>query len=251
MPKIPDIIILCGGKGLRLQSVIGEAPKGMAEVAGRPFLELLLRQLSRHGFRRAILAVGYQRDAIRMHFGDHAFGLDLVYSEEVSPLGTGGALRNAAERIASDSLVVMNGDSYTNVDLTHVLDHHRETAADATVVVIPADGRSDCGFVLLDGAGQMKSFDEKQAPADASYVNAGIYFLSRQMLLDIPAVEAVSLEREVLPRWLREGRKIEGFVHSGRCIDIGTPDRYSHAQSALADVEAEDTEVCIPQRSQR
>jgi NDP-sugar pyrophosphorylase family protein len=240
MPRIPDAVVLCGGMGLRLQSVIGEAPKGMAEVSGRPFLELLLRQLCRHGFRRAILAVGYQRDAIRMHFGDHAFGFELVYSEETSPLGTGGALRNAVEHIASDSLLVMNGDSYTNVDLTHFLDYCRESAADAGVVVVPADGRSDCGFVLLDGDGRMEGFNEKQAPVDASYVNAGIYLLSRQELLDIPTVEAVSLERELLPRWLREGREIKGFIYSGPCVDIGTPERYRLAQSALADVEAKD-----------
>jgi NDP-sugar pyrophosphorylase family protein len=240
MPRTPDAVVLCGGMGLRLQSVIGEAPKGMAEVAGRPFLELLLRQLCRHGFQRAILAVGYQRDAIRMHFGDHAFGLEIVYSEETYPLGTGGALRNAVEHITSDSLLVMNGDSYTNVDLTHFLDHCRETAADAGVVVVPADGRSDCGFALLDGDGRMEGFNEKQAPVDASYVNAGIYLLSRQMLLDVPTVEAVSLERELLPRWLREGKKIKGFIYSGECVDIGTPERYTLAQSALADVEAKD-----------
>ena len=240
MPRTPDAVVLCGGMGLRLQSVIGEAPKGMAEVAGRPFLELLLRQLCRHGFQRAILAVGYQRDAIRMHFGDHAFGLEIVYSEETYPLGTGGALRNAVEHITSDSLLVLNGDSYTNVDLTHFLDHCRETAADAGVVVVPADGRSDCGFALLDADGRMEGFNEKQAPVDASYVNAGIYLLSRQMLLDVPTVEAVSLERELLPRWLREGKKIKGFIYSGECVDIGTPERYTLAQSALADVEAKD-----------
>lgn len=251
MPETPDVVVLCGGAGLRLRSVVGAAPKSMAEVAGRPFLELLLRQISRHGFGRAILAVGYQRDSIRMHFGDHAFGLDLVYSEEIFPLGTGGALRNAVGRITSDNVLVMNGDSYTNADLTGFLNHFRETVADAGVVVVPADSRSDCGFALLDGDGRMEGFNEKQAPLDASYVNAGIYLLSRQLLLDISAGEAVSLERELLPRWLREGRNIQGFVYSGPCIDIGTPERFNHAQSALADVETQDTEVCIPQRSQR
>ncbi len=87
--------MLCGGAGLRLRSVIGDSAKGMAEIGGRPFLELLLRQLRRHGFQRAILAVGYQRDAIRMFFGDRVDDLELVYSEETTPLGTGGALRNA------------------------------------------------------------------------------------------------------------------------------------------------------------
>src|SRR5271169_1384583 len=114
MPDSPDAILLCGGAGLRLRSVIGNSPKGMADVAGRPFLELLLRQLGRHGFERAILAVGYQKDVIHSHFGEQAFGLHLAYSIETCPLGTGGALRNAADMIESDNVLVMNGDSYTD-----------------------------------------------------------------------------------------------------------------------------------------
>src|SRR5262245_4985053 len=113
MPSTPDAILLCGGAGLRLRSVIGNAPKGMADVAGRPFLELLLRQLRRHGFERAILAVGYQKHVIHSHFGGRAFGLHLAYSAESHPLGTGGALRNAAQLVRSESALIMNGDSYT------------------------------------------------------------------------------------------------------------------------------------------
>ena len=89
MPSTPDAILLCGGAGLRLRSVIGDAPKAMASVAGRPFLELLLRQLRRHGFERVILAVGYQKDVIHSHFGERAFGLHLAYSVESSPTRDG------------------------------------------------------------------------------------------------------------------------------------------------------------------
>src|SRR5262252_1483251 len=104
MPSTPDAIVLCGGAGLRLRSIISNAPKGMADIAGRPFLELLLRQLHRHGSRRVILAVGYGKNAIRSYFGDQAFGLHLVYSEEPSPLGTGGALRKAVDLVNADSI---------------------------------------------------------------------------------------------------------------------------------------------------
>src|ERR1700753_566763 len=124
MRKAPDAIVLCGGAGTRLRSVIGDSAKGMAEVGGRPFLELLLRQLRRHGFQRAILAVGYQKDAIRMFFGDRVDDLELVYSEESSPLGTGGALRNAADLIESEGVLVSNGDSYADVDLTAFTKQH-------------------------------------------------------------------------------------------------------------------------------
>jgi NDP-sugar pyrophosphorylase family protein len=244
MPNMPDALLLCGGAGLRLRSVIGDGPKGMAEVAGRPFLELLLRQLHRNGFKRAILAVGYQQDVIHSYFGECSFGLQLVYSAESSPLGTGGALRNAADLIESENVLIMNGDSYTEVDLSKFLAECREAKADASVVVVPADGRSDCGFVLINEDGKLSSFEEKQAPVHAPYVNAGVYILSRQMLYEIPAEVQISLERSLLPRWLQQGRYIKGFIYSGRCTDIGTPERYRDAQSILAHVEAD---VCTSQ----
>jgi mannose-1-phosphate guanylyltransferase len=237
MPSMPDAIVLCGGAGIRLRSVIGNAPKGMAEVAGRPFLELLLCQLHRHGFERAILAVGYQKDVIHSHFGERAFGLHLAYSAESRPLGTGGALRNAADQVRSESVLIMNGDSYTDADLDIFVAGHREAVADASVVVVPADGRGDCGSVLIDAEGRLRSFEEKPGPFHAPYVNAGIYLVSRQMLYEIPAGLEASLERELLPRWLQQGRYIKGFVCLGRCIDIGTPERYRSAQDTLASVE--------------
>lgn len=241
MPNLPDAILLCGGAGLRLRSVTGDAPKGMAEVGGRPFLELLLRQLCRHGFRRAILAVGYQKDVIRSHFGESALGLSLGYAIESAPLGTGGALSNAADLVESDNVLTMNGDSYTDVDLRRVVADYRESKADASVVVVPADGRGDCGSVLLDESGRLARFQEKQSPFHAPYLNAGIYMVSRYMLKEIPRGVEVSLEQELLPLWLRQGKYVKGFVYLGRCIDIGTPERYRSAQGILANVEAKET----------
>lgn len=237
MRSVPDVILLCGGAGLRLRSVIGNGPKGMAEVAGRPFLELLLRQIQRHGFDRAILAVGYQKDAIWSHFGERTFGLDLIYSPESFPLGTGGALRNAAELVESDSVLVMNGDSYTDADLSKLVASHRQANADASLVVVPADGRGDCGSVLLNENGALASFQEKPGAVHAPYLNAGIYMVSRQLLYEVPASVEVSLERELLPRWLKEGKFINGFISVGKCIDIGTPERYRSAQDVLANAE--------------
>jgi NDP-sugar pyrophosphorylase family protein len=209
----------------------------MANVAGRPILELLLLQLHRHGFERAILAVGYQKDTIESHFGERACGLCLTYSAESFPLGTGGALRNALDLVESESVLTMNGDSHTDADIGKFVAGHRETKTDASLIVVPADGRGDCGSVQVDVFGRLARFDEKQGSPDARYVNAGIYILSRTMLCDIPSRVCVSLERDLFPRWLAEGRDIRVFVHPGRCIDIGTPERYHAAQDVLADVE--------------
>ena len=236
MPNLPDAVVLCGGAGLRLRPVIGEAPKAMAAVAGRPFLEVLFRQLARYGFARAILAVGYQKDAIQSHFGPGVFGLQLIYSPEEQALGTGGALRNAADLIETDDVLVMNGDSYTDVDLDALVKHHRRANADASVVVVPSDGRGDCGFVLLDRAGRVVGFNEKDGnPADR-FINAGIYLFSQRLVREIAPDQEISLEREVLPVWIREA-KVTGFVHPGTCMDIGTPQRYLDAQVVLANSE--------------
>jgi mannose-1-phosphate guanylyltransferase len=238
MPSTPDPILLCGGAGLRLRSITDDAPKALARIAGRPFLELPLRQLRRHGFQRVILAVGYRQDMIRSHFGTDAFGLELIYSAELSPLGTGGALRNAADLVPAQTFLVMNGDSYTDVDLIALMLKHEETKADVSVVVVPADERSDCGSVFLDANGNLAQFAEK-GPRRTPYINAGIYVVSRAVLDLIPAGTQVSLEKDLFPRWIQDGARIKAFIHSGTCVDIGTPDRYQVAQEVLAGAESE------------
>ena len=143
MPSMPDAILLCGGEGLRLRSITAGAPKSMAGIGDRPFLELLLKQLQRNGFERVILAVGYQRDVIRKHFGERACGLEVAYSAEASPLGTGGALRNAAGVVRSEGALIMNGDSYTDVNLRQFVTDHQASGADASIVVVA--GRISAG----------------------------------------------------------------------------------------------------------
>ncbi len=239
MPHPPDGIVLCGGAGLRLRSVIGDAPKAMSNISGRPFLEILIRQLARHGLRRVVLAVGYRHDMIRAHFGENALGLSLAYSIEEFPLGTGGALRNAADLIESDSALVVNGDSYADADLSQFVRRHEESNADVALVTIPPDGRGDCGSVVLDGQGNVIRFAEKESLSSAGYFNAGIYMLSRRLIEEIPSGMELSLERDLFPQWLSEGRKIKAFIYSGACIDIGTPDRFELAQSLLENVEIE------------
>src|SRR3984957_17292772 len=198
MPEIPDVVILAGGFGLRLRGMIGDVPKPMAPIAGRPFLELLLRQLKRHGFSRVVLSVGYKQEVIREHFGEKAFGLQLGYSIETNPLGTGGALREAAHRI-----------------------------------------RTDAGSVVLDPKGKVRAFAEKRHVPESRYLSAGVYVLSRNLIAGIPQGSKISLEEQLFPQWLADGKSIEGFVCEGQCLDIGTPERYMKAQHALEKVEME------------
>jgi mannose-1-phosphate guanylyltransferase len=232
-----DSIILCGGAGLRLRSVTGNDPKSMARVAGGPFLGVLLTQLQRHGFKRAILAVGYAGAAIQSYFGKRFDEMGVEYSNESSPLGTGGALGNASRLIESSSCLVMNGDSYTDVDLLKFVVDHGESAADISVVVVPVDERHDAGSVLLDADNNILEFAEKAQPNLAAHLNAGIYILSAEILGGIPSGVPISIERELFPQWIQEGRRIRAFIHSGTCVDIGTPERYQAAQVKLANIE--------------
>jgi NDP-sugar pyrophosphorylase family protein len=181
--------------------------------------------------------VGYQGDTIRDHFGPEAFGLQVLYSQESSPLGTGGALRNAANLIESNTALVMNGDSYTDADLHRFELHHDQSGADMSVVVVTPDGREDCGFVSMDASGKLLAFQEKQVHAAPKYINAGVYLLSREILLEIPVDMETSLEKELLPRWLEQGKHIRATIDPATCHDIGTPERLRRAQTALAEVE--------------
>ena len=250
MPNAPDAIVLCGGAGTRLRSVTGEAPKSLASIGDRTFLELILHQLRRHGFERVILAVGYQRDLIRSHLGDRAYGLTLEYSIELIPLGTGGALRNAIDLISSDSMLIMNGDSYTDADLSAFANDFHAAKADMCVLVVPADGRVDCGLVSVDSSNRVLGFKEKQTSTGNFHVNAGIYMAAKRVLQHVPPGVRVSLEEELFPRWLAEGRYLRAFSHPGKCVDIGTPERYQIAQDILAGVEIDET-LSDPLRSTR
>ncbi len=241
MRSMPDAIVLCGGAGSRLKTITGNAPKVMAMVGGRPFLEILLRQLSRHGFGRVILAAAGHRQVIHEHFGVHAFGLHLAYSTESTALGTGGSVRKGLELVESDHALVMNGDSYTEVDLQRFVLDYRNSGADASIVVVPDDGRADCGSVVVDGDNKVARFEEKQNRFRPHHVNSGIYLVSRRIVFGVEAGLPLSLEADLLPRWLGEGRHIRAFLCSGSCTDIGTPERYRSAQRSLASVELEAT----------
>jgi NDP-sugar pyrophosphorylase family protein len=139
--------------------------------------------------------------------------------------------------IKTDIALIMNGDSYTDIDLRDLAARHRSTQADVTLVVNPPDGRGDCGSVYASAGCDVVQFAEKQSSANAPYINAGIYIVARTLLHELPAGIASSLERELFPKWLQEGRRLKIFTSTQKCVDIGTPERYQSAQDILASVE--------------
>lgn len=216
------VLILAGGLGTRLRPAIGTTPKAMAEVAGRPFLAHLLDRVARDGFRHVALLTGYGAEVIAEYFGPgHDRGLEIAYSPEPEPLGTGGALRLAASRFPDERFVVMNGDSLFSIPLHSLIDAHLDAAALATLALAQASEPGRFGGVERDADGRVRRFVEKGAAMAGGLVNAGIYVIERSVLTTIPSGRAVSLEREVFPALVGEG--LYAFPFDGPLVDIGVP----------------------------
>lgn len=220
--------ILAGGFGTRLQSVVSDRPKVLAEVRGRPFLGYLLDQLADAGVRTVILCTGYLGEQVREAFSDSYRGLRLIYSQEDSPLGTGGAIRRAMPHLESDSILVLNGDSYCQTDLKGLWAYHSRTSAEATIQLVTVPNTERFGRVEIDRDGCIVRFEEKRSGAGPGLINAGIYLINRRMIKSMPKDKPVSLERDMFPVWI--GRGLYGYRSEGRFLDIGTPASYSDAE---------------------
>ncbi|MGH9482168.1 MAG: sugar phosphate nucleotidyltransferase [Terriglobales bacterium] len=235
-PSPPDAAILCGGLGTRLRPALPDLPKALAPVGGRPFLEGLVIALETWGLTRIVLCIGSGGAAIRRHFAAWPGCAALIFSEESSPLGTGGALGLARAHLHSDPVLVLNGDSMVpGLDLAALqsaLDQAGAGAAGA-LVVVPAGARADAGTVTLDPDRRVIGFAEKTASPAGAYHSAGIYLLRRALLDSIPpAPTQLSLELDLIPHWLPRG--LLGFPHAGALVDIGTPERLHRAQAEAA-----------------
>jgi NDP-sugar pyrophosphorylase family protein len=222
--------VLAGGLGTRLRAAVADRPKVLAPVHGRPYLAYLLDQLAAAGVRAAVLLTGYQAGRVRSAFGDAHAGMRLAYSPEPVPLGTAGALRHALPLLSSPTVLVMNGDSYCDVALPDFADFHRRQAAEVSLVLARVEDGARFGSVRLTPEGRVLRFEEKQAGAGASWINAGVYLLDRALVDEIPAGRPVSLEREMFPAWAGRGR-CHGYRSAGRFLDIGTPASYAEAEA--------------------
>lgn len=223
--------ILAGGFGTRLRPVVGERQKVLAEIGGRPFILHLLDQLASAGTRDVVLCVGYQGMDVQNALGDSYRSLSLRYSHEPEPLGTAGALRLALDLVHSDTVLVMNGDSFCDADFPAFLAEHRQRGAMASILLVQSDEPGRYGQLSLDEAGWITRFDEKPAPSGSNphWINAGCYLINRPCIESIPQGHPVSLEREVFPSWI--GRGLLGVRTQSRFVDMGTPDGYAAAHS--------------------
>jgi len=204
----------------------------MADVAGRPFLERLLARLEAGGIRRVVLCVGHMGEVVRTHFGDGSYlGLEIAYSEDPEPLGTGGALRKALPLFETDPVLVLNGDSYCDVNPMTFFAWHVGHKAIGSLVLSYVQDTGRFGRVRTSEDGLITQFDEKGYSKEGGWINAGVYLLSHDLIGSIPGDRSVSIEREVFPQWA--GRGLYGYLHRGCFLDIGTPESLLEANRSF------------------
>lgn len=228
-------VILAGGQGTRLRSVVSDRPKVMAIVAGRPFLTHLLDQLAESGIKKAVLCTGYMAEIIRNELGDRYRNMELVYSVEDTPLGTGGALRNAAGQLSGDMFFVLNGDSYCRCNLADFVARQAESGVCAGMILARVEDVARFGAVQTDEASLVESFVEKGAQTGPGWINAGIYLMPMDLVQEISPGRQVSLERELFPALITKG--LYGYKCTGSFIDIGIPEEYQRSQKIFAELK--------------
>ena len=224
-------VILCGGKGTRLSPIIADRPKALAKINNVPFIFYLLEQLEESGINKVVLCTGYLGNLIVDAVGLKYKQLDVMYSEEQSALGTGGALRNCIGYVLTDYAIVMNGDSYTDFDIQHLFAWHQEKKAVVSLVAVKVPEVERYGSIGINSHQQITEFFEKKKEVEFSsgLVNAGIYMMDRNEIGKLPGNKSFSFEQEYLPSIV--GRNLFGFQSNGRFIDIGTPASFHSAAS--------------------
>jgi NDP-sugar pyrophosphorylase family protein len=215
-----DVLVLAGGLGTRLREVLPDAPKVLAPVGERVFLDVLLDWLMRFGARRVVLALGHRADEVQRHAEARPrSGLEIVSVVEPEPLGTAGAIRLARAHVHGATALVTNGDSFVDADLCAFLAAHRAGGAEVTLLCtrVPDSGRY--GTVEIDGRGRITRFREKVAGQGAGTINAGVYLMERSVL---NRLDGGSLERDVFQK--QPAGALGAYVGDFPFIDIGTPD---------------------------
>lgn len=228
-----DTLILCGGKGERLRSLVSDRPKPLAEVGGRPFLDIIIDFVAGYGFKRFILLAGYMGELIEEYAYQKAReeSIEVKCVIEPVPLGTGGAIKNAEAFLNSPRFLVLNGDSFCPSNLSDLLAFHDRKSAVGTIMLSKAEHTKDYGQVLTDSDGRIIKFTEKNSEVSSGLVNAGVYLMEKDILNLIDPGTFCSLEHNIFPQLV--GDRFYGFAVNESHLDIGTPERYLGAKDTM------------------
>lgn len=227
-----DVIILAGGLGTRLASVVSDVPKPMAPVAGKPFLDQILGSLPLVNIEKIILAVGHKYEKIVAHYGDHYNGTPIHYSIENKPLGTGGGIGLALKKLSSDCALILNGDTFFDVNLEEFWQIHCTTKKPITLALKQMKTPNRYGTVLLE-SNTIVRFQEKQVGLATGLINGGMYWVNKSVEDLLPESEIFSFEKEVLEPCVQHN-ELGGYISDGLFIDIGIPEDYEKAQTIFA-----------------
>ena len=220
-----EAILLVGGFGTRLRPLTNHRPKPMLPIASLPVTEHQLAMARRAGIKRIVLATSYLSEVFIPYFGDGSkWGMEIKYAVEKEPLGTGGAIRNAAKELAGDAqVVIFNGDVLSSHSLESQLEMHKNTNADVTLHLTPVDDARAYGCVPTDEAGRVTAFLEKMDNPVTNTINAGCYVFDKSVIAAIPEHEVVSVERQTFPDLITKNKKVMGYIEKAYWLDIGTP----------------------------
>jgi D-glycero-alpha-D-manno-heptose 1-phosphate guanylyltransferase len=221
-----DVVILAGGFGSRLKGFIDDIPKSMAMIGQKPFLSYLFEQLYSFKYKKVVLAVGHKHDAIIDYFGKSYKSIDIEYVIEKKPLGTGGAILNAIALISSSNSLVLNGDSYFNIDLAGLEEKTVDNDSPITIALKRMKNFDRYGTVLMNG-NRVITFKEKEHCKDG-LINGGIYIISNEWYRNNAPGEVFSFEKDILEKNI-SNEVITAYEYDGYFIDIGVPEDYRKA----------------------
>lgn len=237
-----DVAILAGGRGKRLRGVLRNMPKILAPVHGRPFLDHMLDRLERDQPRRIVFCLGYLADQVidRLRRRTKS-SCAIEWVVEPEPMGTGGALRHARARLSSNPVLVMNGDTWLDIDLKPFVDQTRDAQAHIAIACAEVDDAARFGAIECDAEGWIRRFTEKSdAPASVGLVNGGTYLFSQSALAELKVARAQSLERDFLQT--RPAGSIKAYCGPGKFLDIGTPEALRGAEAMIPAPRAKQAE---------
>ncbi len=228
-------LILAGGLGTRLRSVVDDRPKPMAEVAGKPFLEHLMRYWLRQGIERFILSVGYRAEQIERYFGSTFEGSKVEYVQERIPLDTGGALMLCRERTTlAEPFLLLNGDTYFSVSLQALQEIAKQSHADWVLSLFPTKNRSRYLSIRVDDSGliSLENRVEPEPQSRTNWANGGVYWVNPQALeVFSGSITKINLESGIFPRCVELGQLFFGLCSEEQFVDIGVPEDYVRAQT--------------------
>ena len=228
---IKEAIILAGGLGTRLQGAIEDLPKSMAPINGKPFLEYLLNYLIDYNIEKVILAVGHKYESIQDHFQSEYKSIQIKYAIENEPLGTGGGIKNALEFTENIEVLILNGDSFFEVNLNQFYNIHQVRSSDFSIALKPMKDFDRYGSVEIDGHNKITAFKEKEFQAEG-YIDGGIYILQKEVINELNLPDKCSFEKDFMEKYFASSR-FYGFPFDGYFIDIGVPEDYERAKREL------------------